>query len=780
MIIRAIKTVSAIITTEWHEVIRFQKEKGFRYLLRVLFLPVCIPILLITIHYAVLRGIKSQYTIFQYVYLNYSSPNMVSVFFSNYAHNLQNVSHLMFNIIYFEIIIIPILILNYYLFPIHAIRFSKKFFKYSCFLTFILGPFIISGLSLYFGRMLNYEIGVGFSGINWAFAGLLFFLIISVMFRYLKKNTICGDALITIHAGIVVISFVMFFPVCVILSSIKYGGTNVFAHMSGYLFGWLTFPMLAFFLEVSERKKPCIRPSPIKTSDSSELRRNIRHNLHLTGIRQGHVLLFRNSLYKRIHHRITSRILRNNNEKSYISLSKETRPLRKRLSFLSDPKKQKQTDSNLPSGNNTVDITKKKQYLKTIPSVFLFSYKKKTETDIPEFSFNIEKEIKTHRKLHFLKKDILSVRKRKNRSQYVHILSKNRFRKNSILSVLKRNKQENSNLLIDSNCFSSSVPVSRRIYRFFRKRKSESGNSLVKQASESELVSKKCIISRLKNKIKRKPKTSINSDQFSHKDTRFSLHTRLKCRIYVLLRQLFRIIYHIFISFTGVIRVIISLPHQKIKQEETNTIDTFQELSNVSIFRKNNKIQSKLQKIIPQKVPIIAFVLQRMTAALQLFRRDKSDPHVDKISSEILPLPEEKEIILQHGLENINAALSSDNNETIFFDTDPRTNSSHFKIQSVLLSPIIKVRYFIQQIFSRISHRTSYIAYFLHGNRKNKDTTTLNINETIVDSSDFLHNTSEQQTIKNADKPWFRKISSFHGTIVTVVQKIKNNRSKKN
>lgn len=409
-------------TSEIHAILQYQKKQGMRYLLRVLFLPASIPLILAIIHYAVLRGIKSQNTIISYVYLNYSSPNLIGAFFSNYAHNISNVTHLLSNILYFEIIIIPILILNYYLFPIHSIRFSRKFFSYSCILTFILGPFVISGLSLYFGRMLNYELGVGFSGINWAFAGLLFFLIISVMFRYLKKNTICNDSLITIHAGIVVMSFVMFFPVCVILSSIKYGGTNVFAHMSGYLFGWLTFPLLAFLLEVHEKKSISI------TQPSIFYRAKTRIQAIMT-------LIF--PVWKRreqLPEPVPSQTL-SEEKTDRVDLLKERKDgiygnqspgndleigSEKRI-FLSGWEKRSTSNSfkSSPSDNPGTTIDKRSSFMRK--PAFFRSFSRKKRPVIREFSFNIDDEMKKKHGFYRFGKDKYFFRRRKYKHSSSHI-----------------------------------------------------------------------------------------------------------------------------------------------------------------------------------------------------------------------------------------------------------------------------------------------------------------------------------------------------------------------
>lgn len=420
-------------TSEIHAILQYQKNQGMRYLFHVLFLPVCIPLLLATIHYFVLRGIKSQNTIVSYVYLNYASPNLIGAFFSNYAHNISNVTHLLSNILYFEIIILPILILNFYLFPIHSIRFSRKFFSYSCLLTFILGPFVISGLSLYFGRMLNYELGVGFSGINWAFAGLLFFLIISVMFRYLKKNTICGDSLITIHAGIVVMSFVMFFPVCVILSSIKYGGTNVFAHMSGYLFGWLTFPLLAFLLEVHEKKNSsAISPSIVNrvtarmqilsTRISPIWKRKDQSPDQVPFQTLPEEQTDRNNLWKESTDEVTD------NQFS----EKDPRRERKKWFFLSRLSKRNTPYPTSSSYSDNPDIILGKRFSYRVKPAFLRSFSRKKRTIIKDFSFNIDDEIKKRHRFNRFGKDKYFFRKKQRYassylSQY-HIESTKRLR----------------------------------------------------------------------------------------------------------------------------------------------------------------------------------------------------------------------------------------------------------------------------------------------------------------------------------------------------------------
>ena len=150
-----------------------------------LLLLILVPILLYLFQTIIFGGDLSPGFVFENFILEYSNPNIRTMFFANYTHNPLTPDHLFTNMLSFVVFGIIIWFFYYHFIPVSGFLMPKNFLAINLVLIFFAFPFAISGIAISFHRLgclPGYIIfGVGFSGIVWAFTGLLLFLLFFVL-----------------------------------------------------------------------------------------------------------------------------------------------------------------------------------------------------------------------------------------------------------------------------------------------------------------------------------------------------------------------------------------------------------------------------------------------------------------------------------------------------------------------------------------------------------------------------------------------------------------------
>jgi hypothetical protein len=176
----------------------------------------------------------------QYIYLSYASPNISSMFFSNFVH--LNADHLFQNLEVYLMLVVSIAAIHLYVIPrINAgrvpIAFTDGVFLKSALVYFLLGPFVISGISILYWRSSGVAGGIGFSCIVAAFGGYYIYLARGFIIRGAFERLQDAD-----HLGFywgTILSFVI--PVglslLIILSGILDPTLNAIGHLAGFVFG---------------------------------------------------------------------------------------------------------------------------------------------------------------------------------------------------------------------------------------------------------------------------------------------------------------------------------------------------------------------------------------------------------------------------------------------------------------------------------------------------------------------------------------------------------------
>jgi membrane associated rhomboid family serine protease len=181
------------------------------------------------------RVIPAGFTL-DYVILSSASPNVVSMFFSNFAH--VDVSHLSENMIAYFTTIGAIVVIALFGIPRSGLKYTldAKILVQSTVIFLLVVPFIISGASLLVAPYIGMEKNVGFSGIVFAFFGYIVYILENLLLLKVKavkerKQAIFGYALIVL---IIVI------PIIVMNSTIH---TNYVGHFTGFVSG-ITIPFI--------------------------------------------------------------------------------------------------------------------------------------------------------------------------------------------------------------------------------------------------------------------------------------------------------------------------------------------------------------------------------------------------------------------------------------------------------------------------------------------------------------------------------------------------------
>lgn len=234
-----------------------------------LLLVLLFPPLLYLFQSFVFGGMLSRDVVFRYFILDYTQPNMRSMFFANYTHNPLDPWHFNTNIISFIIIGLLIWFFYYHVIPASVALVPKNFLTVNIALFFLAFPFAISGLALFFQRIGSLSegirYGIGFSGIVWAFTGMLLFLMIFVMFmEFFSGRIITGSAGLqsirrTICLILLFIAFAVMSLFFLILADIG-TDSNPFAHFAGFALGFIIPPLVVLLLDA---KSPLRRAYPV-------------------------------------------------------------------------------------------------------------------------------------------------------------------------------------------------------------------------------------------------------------------------------------------------------------------------------------------------------------------------------------------------------------------------------------------------------------------------------------------------------------------------------------
>ncbi len=211
----------------------------------------------------VFSGMLPQNFVIQCCILDYTNPNVMSMFLANYTHNPFDSGHINLNILSFFVIGLLIWFFYYHIIPASFNLLPKNFLGINLALIFLTFPFAISGIVLFFQRTGSFppeiRYGIGFSGIVWALTGLLLFLMIFVLFMEFFSGRI-----ITGNAGMEgirrIVCFIIFFTAFVtttlfflILTDV---GTsrNPFAHFAGFALGFIIPAQVVLFIDSKEMK----------------------------------------------------------------------------------------------------------------------------------------------------------------------------------------------------------------------------------------------------------------------------------------------------------------------------------------------------------------------------------------------------------------------------------------------------------------------------------------------------------------------------------------------
>jgi hypothetical protein len=235
---------------------------------------VLLPCLLYLLQLLIVAQIIPYPVAVRFFVLSYNDPNFANMFLSNYIHNVFDSHHVYQNVL--SSFLTFILLFGYFLLALPYIRFANPGFRWkfnpSAFILvlitiFCFVPFSISGISIYFGKILGKSIGWGYSGVLYALWGffvyLLVELILSLPQRKAQGTLPVGDiagpgqtpAPVELEAQcdqkalqspfiILICTLLPFVVIALILSEMIQPGTGVFGHLGGFMLGFLVSPVI--------------------------------------------------------------------------------------------------------------------------------------------------------------------------------------------------------------------------------------------------------------------------------------------------------------------------------------------------------------------------------------------------------------------------------------------------------------------------------------------------------------------------------------------------------
>lgn len=235
---------------------------------------ILIPLFLYLIQLLILTETIPYPVAIKYFVLTFNDPNFANMFLSNYIHSVFDYNHIYQNVL--SSITIFLMIYLYFLFvlpyikfkiPSFQFRFNPRAFVLTLIVIFCYLPFSISGISIYFGKILGKSIAWGYSGLLYAFLGFFFYLIVQLLVSLtLQKasgtipapsNTETeplpvdaeqeqqGNNYSVISASLIFVCvFAPFLMIAFILSELIQPGTGVFAHLGGFMLGFIITPVI--------------------------------------------------------------------------------------------------------------------------------------------------------------------------------------------------------------------------------------------------------------------------------------------------------------------------------------------------------------------------------------------------------------------------------------------------------------------------------------------------------------------------------------------------------
>ncbi|MCX6686355.1 MAG: hypothetical protein NTV10_06945 [Methanoregula sp.] len=245
---------------------------------------ILIPLFLYLIQLLILTETIPYPVAIKYFVLTFNDPNFANMFLSNYIHSVFDYNHIYQNVL--SSITIFLMIYLYFLFvlpyikfkiPSFQFRFNPRAFVLTLIVIFCYLPFSISGISIYFGKILGKSIAWGYSGLLYTFLGFFFYLIVELLITItLQKasGTIPspsnfrtgssppgagqeqqGNDYAVLSASLIFACvFVPFLMIAFILSELIQPGTGVFAHLGGFMLGFIIAPVIEM-LTLSRLKK---------------------------------------------------------------------------------------------------------------------------------------------------------------------------------------------------------------------------------------------------------------------------------------------------------------------------------------------------------------------------------------------------------------------------------------------------------------------------------------------------------------------------------------------
>ncbi|OPY38226.1 MAG: hypothetical protein A4E35_00648 [Methanoregula sp. PtaU1.Bin051] len=245
---------------------------------------IVIPFLLYIVQWSIVTGMIPYPVAINYFVLTFGNPNPATMFLSNYVHSVFDSGHIYQNalssiVIFFMMYMFFLVVIPYIRFRIPGFRyrFNPEAFILTLTVTFTFIPFSVSGISIYFGKIMGKSAAWGFSGLLYAFLGFLIYHIVFLFITILLQSS-SGiippqkeSAMITssqdpeedrnangyavqsaflVFAGV----FIPFLVIALILSELIQPGTGVFAHLGGFMLGFLISPLIEM-MTLSPKKK---------------------------------------------------------------------------------------------------------------------------------------------------------------------------------------------------------------------------------------------------------------------------------------------------------------------------------------------------------------------------------------------------------------------------------------------------------------------------------------------------------------------------------------------
>jgi hypothetical protein len=262
------------IPAYYHELKLYYNSKSRLCYIGVMALIMIPPLVLALFQFAILYIIPPEFTL-DYLHLDYSQPNISSMFFSAYVHNISSFEHLLGNYAGYVAVIVLILVFFFVIIPLMKLHnvLSLKYSDNPLFLTsvifFFVLPFSLAGISIAFGKMVNQQGTWGFSGILWAFTAYFIFLLLEMVYDAVLTKSLLNansekrtegnpDTTDKFSKGVLLLALlsIVFIsaPVFVILLDMGNEKINVFAHLGGFILGFLVSVMVALVCESNQKR----------------------------------------------------------------------------------------------------------------------------------------------------------------------------------------------------------------------------------------------------------------------------------------------------------------------------------------------------------------------------------------------------------------------------------------------------------------------------------------------------------------------------------------------